>query len=415
MNNRLKFNSMIVLFLGILQLAVFTACKNTEAPDPSISVSLSSNTVKVGEPVTITIHQNTNNVCIYTGDSAHNYMNSAAYLLAGKSEQDLKNGVFLAYDSMGVVKTLDFNTISDPKLGGVASVVKVDSKGAYIAAPGKMDATLVKDTAKIGGNGKTVLSLRCTPRAFGGPLNQGLEVYPMMVLHQNKRCVIRLRFSTPTILATANSAIDSLWKPITNGIIPLLYINTKITAVDEGVVPSIPTSMSLSKQTDPSIVPQTLTSVIAGQYYQDLSFDLSSIVTDWEVHNIDPKTSKPKVDPITKLPVKMGMLTGIQFLFYGSKSAAFEGTVFVESVTVAGKDMPFDLGVNLPVSDNSGVLTYKHSFSKPGTYNVTVLGTSFGDKKYSGNGYQTYRGDNINASEYGVKYKNVTVPITVTP
>jgi hypothetical protein len=390
MKTTLKIKSMKVLFLTLIQLAVFSACNRAEAPDPSISVSLSSSTVKVGVPVTITIHQNTSNVTIYTGDSANNYMNSAAYLLAGMSEQDLTKSVYLPYDSLGVFQKIDFTSMSDPKLGGLGSVVTVNSSGTPIAKP---NATLIVDTAKVGGNGKTVLSLAVSPRTTA--LNQGLQVYPNMLLRQNKLCVIRLRFSTSNLLFSIDK--KATWNPITTSVVPNLNIATKITAAAIGA-PITQTSL-MSDALPTSIVPGSLTAIVPGQYYQDLSFDLSNFVIDWE----------------TYYKKSMGILTGIQFLFYGTTSAAFEGTVYVESVSVAGKTMAYDMGVNLPVLDGSGVLTYNHSFTKPGTYNVTVLGTSFGGKSYSGNGYQTNRGDNINATEYAVKYTNVTVPITVTP
>jgi hypothetical protein len=111
----------------------------------------------------------------------------------------------------------------------------------------------------------------------------------------------------------------------------------------------------------------------------------------------------------------MSILHGIQFFYSGSGTAAYDGKVLIQSITVGGQSIsPFDLGVNLPVLDNTGVSTYKYTYSKPGNYNITVLGTNYSNKIYSGNGYQTNRG-NINGNEYNSKTKTVVVPITIVP
>jgi len=377
----------MVLLLTLIQLSFFTACDNTDAIDPIVTISSSKATVKVGEMVEISIKHNTNNVSIYTGDSTHNYLNSAAFLLYGKNNKNLKENLYLPTDPYGVVSKADFTTITDGKLTGIGSVVTVvNSKVVGYPAP-----TFVVDTENEVGNGKNVLSLKVSPKAAPA-VNQGLQVYPNLTLRQFKLCVVRLRFSEDTLLQKVNN----VWS-VMSGLIPKLNIGVRIDALAAGETDVAKSSKYA--ELVPGVVEASLISLIPSTKYQDFSFDLSRYVLDWE-------TRKKK---------DMGKLLGVQFYFHGGSKPGFEGNVYIESVTIAGKVMPFDMGVPLKVVDSNGVLTYKHSYSKPGTYSVKAIGSTYGSKQYSGNGYQTYRGDNINENEYDRKFKVDSTVITVLP
>ena len=379
----------MVVLLTLIQLSFFTACDNTDAIDPIVTISSSKATVKVGEMVEISIKHNTNNVSIYTGDSTHNYLNSAAFLLYGKNNQNLKENIFLPTDPYGVVSKADFTTITDGKLTGIGSVVTV----VKLKVVGYPAPTFVLDTAKVGGNGKNVLFLKVSPKAAPA-VNQGLQVYPNLTLRQFKLCVVRLRFSEDTLLQ--ENSITKVWS-VMSGLIPKLNIGVRIDALAVGETDV--TKSSKYADLVPGVVEASLISLIPSTKYQDFSFDLSRYVLDWE----------------TRYKKDMGKLLGVQFYFHGGSNPGFEGNVYIESVTIGGKVMPFDMGVSLPVLDSKGVLTYKHSYSKPGIYSVKAIGSTYGSKQYSGNGYQTYRGDNINENEYNRKFKVDSTVITVLP
>ena len=371
-------SSFIIIELLIFILTVFlSACDRSEALDPVVNVSVSTMTIKAGEEFTLTISHNTNALCVYTGDSTHNYLRSAAYLLLGKTDQNLQDSLLRPMNTDISTKLFDFTTMpltSTTLLNDDAKVTNIVKNINLF--PLATDADLTEDS------GKVVLRLQATPNNWA----RALRVYPNFKLGQNKTCVTRLRFLNTNQV----TKVGASWIPLVTAKPVPMKIITRISGIAVGE--TTPSDFLVNTLSDYFVMtPDTA--------YQNRTFDLTDFITAWEASTLK----------------KMSILHGIQFFYSGSGTAAYDGKVLIQSITVGGQSIsPFDLGVNLPVLDNTGVSTYKYTYSKPGNYNITVLGTNYSNKIYSGNGYQTNRG-NINGNEYNSITKTVVVPITIVP
>ena len=358
----------------------FSSCdRSSDALDPSVSVTVSSNTVKIGDEITVIVKQNTNSLSIYTGDTTHNYLRSADYLLKGKSNQDLQNSIYAPLDPNSVSMKFDFSTnllTASTLLNGLAAVTDINKNVSLF--PLSTDADLTQD------NGNVVLRLQASP----GNWVRALRIFPNMKIGGNKTCVTRLRFLNTNEV----NKVGNTWVSLVNSKPAPMSIVTRISGIAVGeTTPSAFLVNSVGTTASYMMTPDTT--------YQNQSVDLTPYITDWE----------------TQTGKHLDKIAGIQFFYSGSSSVAYNGKVLIQSITVGGLAyLNFDTGISLPVLDNGGVVSFKYKYSTPGVYNITVIGTNYSYKNYSGNGYQSSRGDNINANEYNSNTKSVIVPITIT-
>jgi len=79
----------ILLISGLL-LTALGGCTKDKPEDVDLSVTADKTQVRVGDPVTFTIHHNVNALAIYTGDEGHDYLKSIDNVLKGKTSEELQ-------------------------------------------------------------------------------------------------------------------------------------------------------------------------------------------------------------------------------------------------------------------------------------------------------------------------------------
>ncbi len=352
-------------------IGLLVACDKNDAEKVHISVHADKTQVGVGEPVTFTISHNALAVAIFTGDEGHDYRSSATYILAGKTEEELQENIYRPFDPDVIPYDVDFADTqagSATIAGGLADVVNAGEGYTLM----NMEAEIVQD-ASIGQNVLKVVSTN--PDWW----YQALRFNTHTKLATDKTLTLRMRFEKDYLeeIYSGEPQPDLSTFPVVIRLAGIGAGETEVTFSDETV---------WDIYWHPELE------------YTDYTVDLARIIEAWEVG-----TGKT-----------MNILSYIQILFTSTGSVGYVGDYFVESVTYGAIDYtPFDTGVALAVSDNTGIITYEYTYHTPGTYEVVVLGTNTGFKSYSGGNYKDDRGDNITAGEYDYNTQYSTVEIVV--
>lgn len=362
-----------IKYISLLAITMFISCSKEEAPSLHVSVSADKTQVKVGEPVTFSIQHNAIALSIYTGDEGHDYQTSANFLLKGKTNEDLQNNNYRPLDPDIVPYNCDFSntqagatTIAD----NLAEVRDANTGDNLIGSEAtiEQDATLQKNVLKI-----TSTHPDWWYQAFR--LNTNAK------LGSNKKLNLRMRFEKD-ILEDVNSGEKHP------------EITTFPVVIRLGGIGIGETSVTFSDATVWDIYWNPSTT------YTDYSVDLTAIIDAWQ-----GATGKT-----------MGTLSYIQILFTTNGSIGYAGNYYVASATYGDIDyIPFSVGYSPNINDRTGAVTYQHTYTQPGKYQVVVIGTNTGMKNYSDSGYKDNVGNNISADEYGYHTRFSTIDITVNP
>jgi len=357
----------------ILFAAIFISCSDDEATETRISLQADKLEINVGDPVTFTIKHNAMTLSLFTGDEGHDYLTSAAFLLNGKTNEDLQNNNYRPVDPRVVPYNCDLSETSAGSETIKDDLLEVrDANGGWSLMGAEAD--VVADPI-IQKNALKVISKN--PDWW----YQALRFNINSRLGTNKTLTMRMRFEKDVLedIYSGEQHPEITTFPV------VIRLGGK-AAGDTDVTYSDATVWDI--YWNPNLA------------YTDYSIDLTRIIAEWQ----------------TATGKTMEELSYIQVLFTANGSIGYVGDYFVESVTYGGIDyVPFSTAQALAVNNNSGVITYQYTYTVPGTYKVVVIGSNISSKNYSGDGYKDDRGENIGAQEYDYNTQMSTVEIVVNP
>lgn len=362
----------ILLISGLL-LSTLGACTKDNPEEVDLSVTADKTQVRVGDPVTFTIHHNVNALAIYTGDEGHDYLKSIDNVLKGKSSQELQGKNYRPTDPDVIPYKIDFSStqVGSTTLADGAFEVRNANSGANLVgsqAEVVTDATIGKNVVKVDAQ---------HPNWW----YEGLRLNVNTKVGNNKKMTLRMKFASTTL----KSADDQSLHPEETKF-PIVI---RLGGIAEG-----DTAVTFDGSTvwDLYVEPKT--------EYTDYTFDISRVINAWE-------------NAVNK---KMATLSYIQILFTTvGANIGYIGDYFIESANFGAIDYKaFDTGNGITITNNSGITKYSHRYDKPGSYEVVVVGSSSGFKTYSKDGYKTDL-RNVNANEYKYNTLYRTIKITVTP
>lgn len=364
----MKIFRYICCVCAAVAVAVAGGCSE-EVAQPDLFVTADRNEVSVGEPVTLTITHNVDGLSVYSGDAGHDWYKSAAYLLAGKSEGQLRDSLYRPLNPD--VRPVEYD-FSDA-VPGEASI----GKGVVQLLHSSMGTNLVPTEGEVVFDqsiGKNVLRVNSVHPEWW---YQALRINLNTALGSNKTLTLKMRFAKEHLSEIASGAprpdVPTFGVVVRLGGIPVgeeKVIFSEASVWDVYWAPSLGT--------------------------KSYSVDLGRIVSVWQ-----GATGK-----------QMGRLAYAQILFTAVGSVGYVGEYYIEGVKYGDYDYaPWDTGEGLSVGLGPGTLTYTHTFTAPGEYEMVVAGTKTSLKQYSGSGYKENLGDKISADEYS--YKQVTKSIKI--
>lgn len=356
---------------AIAALALAASCTN-DAPEVELTVTADKNQVKVGEPVALTITHNVQGLCVFTGEDGHSYYNSAAYLLNGLSEEELKTNIYRESDPDVKPMSYDF---SDAEPGasvvgkGLIDVVNANSGQSLIGS----EADVVSDPA----TGKKCLRIVSTHPDWW---YQALRINLDSKLGSNQRLTLTMRFEKDIL----EDIYTGQQHPEIADFCAVVRIAGKARGSNEIVfcdntVWDIYWAPSLTQ----------------AQY----SVDLARVVAEWQGGT----------------GLEMETISYVQILFTSAGSIGYVGDIYVDKVEYGDYDyVPFDTADAITLGAGPGTVTYTHTFDKPGEYEMVVLGTNTSWKNYTSDGYKNNIADKISSSEFNYDRQVRFVKIKVT-
>lgn len=356
--------------LMVTPLAVAALSCSQEAPVPVLEVAASATEVGVGEPVTLSITHNLDGLSVYNGEAGHEWQRSAAYNLAGRTEQELRDSIFRPLNPDVKPFAYDFSD-AEPgaaTIGGGVVELRHTSMGTNLLPA---EGSVVYDPA-IGGN---LLRITSTHPEWW---YQGLRINLNSKLGANRMLTLRMRFEKDFLseISTGSKRAD----------VPTFGVVIRLAGVPMGGGAPVFSEVSVwDVYWAPSLASK------------DYSVDLARIVTAWEA-----ATGK-----------KMERLAYAQILFTAVGSVGYVGDYYIEKISYGSHEYaPWDTGEGLNTGLGGGTVKYTHRFSAPGVYEMVVAGNSTSLKNYSGSGYHDDLGNKISGSEY--RYGSIIRSVKIT-
>lgn len=344
----------------------------SDAPKVNLTVSADRSTVAVGEPVTLSITHNVVGLSIFTGDEGHNYYKSAAYLLAGKSEDEIKEEIFRDPDPDIKPMLYSFEDINPGDPGSADNYVDVISVNTGETLIGS-EAEFVADPL----TGQTALCIESTHPDWW---YQALRINLDSKLGSNQRLTLTMHFDKD-VLSDTYTGVEH---PEIVDFCVVVRAGGKAPGSDE-VVFSENTVWDIYWA--PSLQPA------------DYTVDLSRVIDEWQGGT----------------GLEMETLSYVQILFTSTGSVGYVGNIYIDKVVYGSYDYkPFDTAFTPSLSEGPGTLKFSHVFSEPGEYEMVVVGTNTSWKNYTSNGYNGSVADKVSADEYNYDRQTRSVKITVT-
>lgn len=361
---------MKLLRYTICALAAATYGCSSDAPDVELTVTADKTDVAVGEPVTLAITHNVQGLCVYNGESGHDYYKSAAYLLKDATEEQLKTQIFREPDPDVTIMEYDFSGDTPGSLtvgGGQVDVINVSSGESLLGS----EANIVANT-KGGGNCLQITSTH--PEWW----YQALRINLNTKLGSNQNLTLTMHFDKD-VLQDVYTAEEH---PEVADFCVVVRIAGKGLGSDEIVFHD---NTVWDIYWAPSLDPK--------QY----SVDLSRVVAQWQ----------------SGTGLEMETLSYVQILFTTSGSVGYVGNFYIDKIEYGDYDyVAFDTAEGITLGSGPGTVYYTHAFSEPGTYRMVVLGTNTSWKNYSSDGYSSSYAD-VGADEYRYKREMRQVTINV--
>lgn len=355
----------IRLVITALSFVVLIGCDRFEAAEASLSATASKDTVKVGEVVDFSIlHNNIENLMVYSGDQGHDYLSSSDYMLKGLTEDELQDSIYRVPNPLVRRFSADFSAME-----AIPNYIEYS------------DMELIEDELTPG---KKALKVQLFPDDWG----KVLKIYPRVgVGNENQDFTMNLRFETNELF----KKVGTSWVPgstKTN----FRVVTEVIGKTAEGEVVWVFNQGSPNSLWYANVFTPTAT-------YFSQTINLTKWIANWE------KGNGKKLQTIECITMK----------FVGDANAAYQGCIYISNITL-GVDgyYPFATGVSLPILNGTGQKKYTYAFTKPGKYNVTFVGSGNSAKNYKGDGYQSGR-HVMSGDEYKYDVKYVSVPVVVVP
>lgn len=359
-------------YISAITALSLTASCSSDAPDVTLTVKADKTEVAVGEPVTLSITHNVQGLCVFTGEDGHNYYNSAAYLLSGVSEDELKSNIYRESDPDVRPMAYDF---SDAVPGasmvgdGTVDVVDANSGRSLIGS----EADIVLDPA----TGKNTLRIVSTHPDWW---YQALRVNLNSKLGSNQKLTLTMRFEKD-ILEDIYSGVQH---PEIADFCAVIRVAGKAPDSDEIV-------FNDNTVWDIYWAP----SLEAMEY----SVDLSRVIAEWQGGT----------------GLEMETISYVQILFTAAGSVGYVGNIYVDKIEYGEYDyVPFDTAEGIVLGSGPGTINYSHTFKKPGEYEMAVLGTNTSWKHYTSDGYNNSVADKVSANEYNYDRQVRFIKIKVT-
>lgn len=360
-----------ILILGTAVCGIMLASCDSEAPKVELTVTADKTEVAVGEEVTLTIDQNVQGLCVFSGDEGHNYYKSATYILQNATEEELKTKYFRESDPN--VKPMNYSfddaKAGDPVIGnGLVEVLNVNTGDNLMGTNGEV----VNDPVT---GGKSLKFTSIQPDWWC----EGLRINLNTNLGANLMLTLKMRFDHTELQDIYTGAIV----PDMLDFCAVVRIGGKAKGSDEIV-------FSDNTVWDIYWMPSLEST--------DYSVDLARVVEEWQGGT----------------GLELETISYVQILFTSTGSVGYVGDFYIEKITYGSYDfIPFDTGDGISIVSGPGKITYRHAFEKPGTYDMVVIGTNTSWKNYDKDGYNTDFPNRVSASEYNYATEMKSVTITV--
>lgn len=345
--------------LLIAVVPMLTACDKESVESVELALGANKTNVKVGEPVVFSIRSNSNNISLYTGDNGFEYENSAAYLLSGLTEEEIRNNIYRPADGEIRLYSVD---LADSEIGAAQvkdNVMEIVNPGGGASLFGS-NAAIVADAE----DGQPVLRVSTdTKTSWSCAMKFNFDTK----LGMNKRLTIRMKFSTQYLTSISDDAT------LSEEVIPFV-VCIRLMGIPDGETTPVWSDQTIwTIQWTPSLT------------YTDYVVDLTSIIEAWE----------------KAVGKKMEWISYANVLFIQNGSYAYKGDYYVKSATFGENGyLPFSTAHKVQVVNASGVTEFEYIYDTPGVYTATAVVQNNGGKIYTGDGYATDRADNIGADEY---------------
>lgn len=359
------------IILPLLSIGILCACTHN-APEVEMTVTANKTKVSVGEPVTLTITHNVLGLSVFNGEEGHNYYKSAAYLLAGKSEEDIKNNIYREPDPDIKPMVYDF---SDAQPGastvgeGMVDVVDVNSGSSLIGS----EAEVVNDPL-------TGAPALCIESIHPDWWYQALRINIDSKLGSNQQLSLTMHFEKDILEDT----YTGVQHPEIADFCVVVRAAGKAPDSDEIVFnDNTVWDIFWAPSKDP----------------KKYSVDLSRVIAEWQGGT----------------GLEMQTLSYVQILFTSTGSVGYVGKIYIDEIEYGEYDFkPFDTAEAINLGTGSGTVTYSHAFQAPGEYEMVVVGTNVSWKNYTSDGYNNTMSDKISKDEYNYDREIKSVKITVT-
>jgi hypothetical protein len=361
---------------------VFASC---EKEDVAADVLFTSDktTAKVGEAVTFTIGSGADLSSVYTGDVGRDFEKSRINLVEvkGFDEDYLRKN--LVAERLSDMKEYFWYVPDSPTVPSNMSL----SKGDLTIYDGKLVAWDVSNATK-----SQYLSVDVPNEPLTWTIKPDKAVLPAM-----------LRYTTTNLasLGALNTVVNnnvSLWMSFPDGFTKESQLGISMRYGFQFVIDGKASAITYQTGTFRELLQAT-------------NLNLQAAITAWLTAN---PTANPKagIDEIR--------------IFLNADNPAttdddgdllnYKGKLYIQDIRVGTSDnmiKAFDKGVGFNYVYPGTTQTYQYKYTKAGTYKATLVSTFVGRKKYSGDGYQTNRANEVSADEYELKRDFKTIEIKV--
>lgn len=359
------FKNITLATLSIL----FASCE-TEELGVDIPFTTDKTTAKVGETVTFTIGSGADLSSVYTGDAGKDFQKSRINLveMKGYTEDYLRKN--LVAERIPDMKEYLFFVPDNPTLPTNMSL----STGELKIYDGKLVAWDVANATK-----SQYLSFDVPNEPITWIIKPNNAVLPAMLKYTNTNLAA---------LGALNTAVNN------NLTLSMSFPDGFTKDSQQGI------AMRYGYQfvIDGKVSPITYVTGTFRELLQTANLNFQTAITTWLTAN---PTANPKVG-----------IDEIRIIFNADNPATtdddgdllnYKGKVYIQEIRMGSGDnmiKAFDKGFALTYIHSGTTRAYSYTYTKPGTYNATLVSTFIGRKRYSGDGYQTNRADEVLVDEY---------------
>jgi hypothetical protein len=370
----------------VIASVLFISCRKDGVDIIDVRFTSDKTTVAVNEDVSFSFSEGADALSIYTGDARKNFEKSRIKLVEqlGYTEEQLKNNLYAQR-----IPDLKEYLVYMPKLNTVPTDYSFTGASMQI-----YDGKLVNWDYSNATNSRYIKLNLANGNPYTLTIKPGNTVLPQMLNYTNTNL---------TALGALNATVNNNFSPFCSFPDGFTTASTTGIGVKFGVQVVI----------DGAASPILYTTMTVRELLDNLAFNLQTILAAWRTTQI----------PLGKDPKKG--IDEVRLTFNADDPAAIDddgdllsytGNVYIQEVRLGDASNmieSFHEGVKIPFVYPNANQIYKYRYTTPGVYKAVMVATYVGRKKYSGNGYDTGRPDEISASEYNIERRYKTIEITV--